>query len=55
MTETLVAAQELIKDGFEVMVYCTDDPLFARKLEDIGCVAIMPLARSNWFWFRYPK
>jgi thiazole synthase len=44
MTETFLAAQELIKDGFEVMVYCTDDPLFARKLEDIGCVAIMPLA-----------
>lgn len=44
MEETLVAAKELIKDGFEVMVYCTDDPLFAKKLEDIGCVAIMPLA-----------
>jgi thiazole synthase len=44
MEETLVAAKTLIKEGFEVMVYCTDDPLFARKLEDIGCCAIMPLA-----------
>jgi len=44
MEETMVAAKELIKDGFEVMVYCTDDPLFAKKLEDLGCVAIMPLA-----------
>lgn len=44
MIETLKAAEALIKDGFDVMVYCTDDPLFARKLEDIGCAAIMPLA-----------
>ena len=44
MIETLKAAEALIKDGFDVMVYCTDDPLLARKLEDIGCAAIMPLA-----------
>ena len=44
MIETLKAAEALIRDGFDVMVYCTDDPLFARKLEDIGCAAIMPLA-----------
>ncbi|MSP20037.1 MAG: sulfur carrier protein ThiS [Alphaproteobacteria bacterium] len=44
MIETLKAAEALIKDGFDVMVYCTDDPLFARKLEDVGCAAIMPLA-----------
>lgn len=43
MEETLKAAKRLIEDGFEVMVYCTDDPIFARKLEDIGCAAIMPL------------
>jgi len=43
MEETLRAAELLIKDGFEVMVYCSDDPVFARKLEDIGCAAIMPL------------
>jgi len=43
MEETLRAAELLIKDGFEVMVYCSDDPVFARKLEDIGCCAIMPL------------
>jgi thiazole synthase len=34
----------LVKDGFEVMVYCSDDPIQARMLEDIGCVAVMPLA-----------
>ncbi|BDW99775.1 thiazole synthase [Maricaulis maris] len=43
MTETLRAAEMLIKDGFDVMVYCSDDPVFARKLEDMGCCAIMPL------------
>ena len=43
MTETLVAAEELIKDGFKVMVYCSDDPLLAKRLEVMGCVAIMPL------------
>lgn len=43
MTETLSAAQALIKDGFEVMVYCSDDPIMARRLEDLGCCAIMPL------------
>jgi thiazole synthase len=44
MPETLLAAEALIADGFHVMVYCSDDPLFARKLEDMGCAAIMPLA-----------
>jgi thiazole synthase len=44
MIETLRAAEILIKDGFEVMVYCSDDPLMCRRLEDIGCAAIMPLA-----------
>ena len=43
MEETLRAAKLLIADGFEVMVYCSDDPVFARKLEDAGCCAIMPL------------
>lgn len=43
MEETLRAAKLLIKDGFQVMVYCSDDPVFARKLEDAGCCAIMPL------------
>jgi thiazole synthase len=43
MAETLSAAKALIADGFEVMVYCSDDPVFAKKLEDAGCVAIMPL------------
>jgi thiazole synthase len=44
MPETLAAARALVKDGFEVMVYCADDPIQCRMLEDIGCVAVMPLA-----------
>ncbi|MEQ1610273.1 MAG: thiazole synthase [Hyphomonadaceae bacterium] len=43
MEETLKAAKALIADGFDVMVYCSDDPVYARKLEDAGCCAIMPL------------
>lgn len=43
MQETLKAAHTLIKDGFQVMVYCSDDPVYARRLEDAGCCAIMPL------------
>lgn len=43
MEETMRAAKMLIDEGFKVMVYCSDDPVFARKLEDLGCVAIMPL------------
>ena len=43
MEETLRAAKLLLKDGFEVMVYCSDDPVYAKKLEDAGCCAIMPL------------
>ncbi|MEX1148349.1 MAG: sulfur carrier protein ThiS [Sphingomonadales bacterium] len=43
MVETLKAAEELIGDGFEVMVYCSDDPIMAKRLEDLGCCAIMPL------------
>ena len=44
MPETLKAAATLVKEGFQVMVYCADDPIQARMLEDLGCVAIMPLA-----------
>lgn len=44
MPETLKAAETLVKDGFKVMVYCSDDPIQAKMLEDIGCVAVMPLA-----------
>jgi len=43
MPETLIAAKALIADGFKVMVYCSDDPIQAKMLEDLGCVAIMPL------------
>ncbi len=44
MMETLKAAETLVKDGFKVMVYCSDDPILAKRLEQIGCVAVMPLA-----------
>ena len=44
MEETFKAAEILVKDGFEVMVYCNDDPIGAKKLEEIGCCAIMPAA-----------
>ena len=44
MSETLKAAETLVKDGFKVMVYCSDDPIAAKQLEEIGCVAVMPLA-----------
>ncbi|WP_096367455.1 thiazole synthase [Thiohalobacter thiocyanaticus] len=42
--QTLEAAEVLIKDGFEVMVYTNDDPIIARRFEEMGCVAVMPLA-----------
>jgi len=42
--QTLAAAETLVRDGFDVMVYTSDDPIIARELEAIGCVAIMPLA-----------
>ena len=44
MPETLKAAEQLVKEGFKVMVYCSDDPIQAQMLEAAGCVAIMPLA-----------
>jgi len=44
VTATLEASEVLVKDGFEVMVYTNDDPIMARRLEDIGCVSVMPLA-----------
>ena len=44
MPETIIAAKELVADGFQVMVYCSDDPIQAKMLEEIGCVAVMPLA-----------
>ena len=44
VSQTLIAADRLVKDGFQVMVYTSDDPIIAKQLEDLGCVAIMPLA-----------
>ncbi len=44
MPETLAAARILVAEGFQVMAYCSDDPILARQLEDLGCVAVMPLA-----------
>jgi thiazole synthase len=43
MIETIKSTEVLVKEGFEVMVYCTDDPIMAKKLEDVGACAIMPL------------
>lgn len=42
--QTLAAAEDLVKDGFDVMVYTNDDPIVAKRLEEIGCIAVMPLA-----------
>ena len=44
MIETIKSTEVLVKEGFEVMVYCTDDPILTKKLEDVGACAIMPLA-----------
>jgi thiazole synthase len=44
VVQTLQAAETLVRDGFQVMVYTSDDPIVARRLEEIGCVAVMPLA-----------
>ena len=44
MIETLKSTEILVKEGFQVMVYCSDDPIIAQKLEDVGASAIMPLA-----------
>jgi thiazole synthase len=44
MVETLAAARTLVEEGFKVMVYTSDDPIMARQLEQIGCIAVMPLA-----------
>src|SRR5260221_9634717 len=44
MPETLAAARTLVDEGFQVMAYCSDDPIMAKQLEDLGCVAVMPLA-----------
>jgi thiazole synthase len=43
VTETLKAAEILVREGFDVMVYTSDDPIIAKRLEEIGCIAIMPL------------
>ena len=44
VVETLTAAETLVKEGFDVMVYTSDDPIVARRLAEIGCIAVMPLA-----------
>ena len=44
ITATLEATKVLVREGFEVMVYCTDDPIQCKRLEELGCVAVMPLA-----------
>ena len=54
MIETIKSTKILVKEGFKVMVYCTDDLLLAKKLEDSGASAIMPLA-SDRIWLRSTK
>ena len=44
ITQTLLATEILVKDGFKIMVYTNDDPIIAKRLEDMGCAAVMPLA-----------
>ena len=44
ITETIKATETLVKDGFRIMVYTNDDPIIARRFEEMGCVAVMPLA-----------
>ena len=44
MPETIAAAKTLVDEGFQVMAYCSDDPILAKQLEELGCVAVMPLA-----------
>ena len=44
MPETLAAAKTLVSERFQVMAYCSDDPIMAKQLEELGCVAVMPLA-----------
>ena len=46
MIETLKSTEVLTKEGFKVMVYCNDDPLMAKRLENVGACAIMPLAKG---------
>ena len=55
MMETLRATEMLTKDGFQVMVYCSDDPLMAKRLEEMGAVAIMPLASPDRFGHGHPE
>ncbi len=43
MVQTIAAAELLVEEGFNVMAYCTDDPILAKRLEEIGCTAVMPL------------
>ena len=55
MIETIKSTETLVKEGFKVMVYCTDDPLLAKKLEDCGASAIMPLSITNRIRLGYTK
>ena len=55
VAETIKAAEVLVKDGFQVMVYTSDDPIVAKQLEDIGCVAVMPLASPDRLRHGHPQ
>ena len=55
MIETIKSTKTLTNEGFKVMVYCTDDPILAKKLEDNGAVAIMPFSFTYWIRIRITK
>jgi thiazole synthase len=55
MPETLEAAKTLVAEGFEVMAYCSDDPIMAKQLEELGCVAVMPLASAHRVGHGHPQ
>ena len=55
MIETIKSTRTLVREGFKVMVYCTDDPLLAKKLEDCGASAINAFSFTHWFRFRITK
>src|SRR4029079_1775653 len=55
VVQTLKAAEILVADGFQVMVYPSDDPILAKRLEEIGCVAVMPLAAPIGSGLGVPK
>ena len=52
MIETLKSTEVLTKEGFKVMVYCNDDPLMAKRLENVWSISNYAVSSSYWIWFR---